>query len=85
MKLNIALCDDEAADLKYEEELISSVLPDNIDWVIDSFISPADMLKSDKIYNMVFLDVEMDDMNGIELARKLSEKKKDCMVFFITN
>ena len=37
MTIRIAVCDDETEDLRQEAELIESVLPDNIEWEIDTF------------------------------------------------
>ena len=34
---------------------------------------------------MIFLDVVMDNLNGIDVAEKLLECKNDTLIFFITN
>lgn len=83
--LNLAVCDDEMSDLIQEKELIESVLPANIKWEIDIFTSSKDMLKSPKTYNIVFLDVEMDGMNGIETAEALHKKRPISLIFFVTH
>ncbi|MDO5396491.1 MAG: LytTR family DNA-binding domain-containing protein [bacterium] len=88
MPLNIALCDDEMLDIEREKELIESVLtawPHSINWGIDVFTSSEDMLKSNKTYNMVFLDVEMCGMNGIETAEALHKKSPVSLIFFVTH
>lgn len=85
MTLYIALCDDEIEDLKSEEALIKSVLPGDIDWKIDTFSSSNEMLASGRIHQMVFLDVEMDGINGIEAAEKIHQKNPHCLIFFVTH
>lgn len=88
MLLYIALCDDEMADLLQEKELLEKVLPtisETIGWRIDIFSSSKDMLNSNEIYNMVFLDVEMDRLNGIETAEKLHRKSPASLIFFVTH
>ncbi len=88
MTLYIALCDDEVPDLTHEKKLIEKVLPTvttNIKWKIDEFASSEDMLNSDKTYNMVFLDVEMDGLNGIETAEALHKKSPSTLIFFVTH
>lgn len=88
MTLYIAICDDEMTDLMQEKELIESVLPSvssNTKWEIDTFTSSKDMLKSQKTYNMIFLDVEMDGMNGIETAETLHKKSPISLIFFVTH
>ena len=37
------------------------------------------------MYDILFLDVEMGDLNGIDVAEKLLECKDDTFIFFITN
>lgn len=88
MILYIALCDDEMNDLIHEKELIERVIPSvsvAIKWEIDIFVSSKDMLNSDKIYNMVFLDVEMDGLNGIKTAEALHKKSPATLIFFVTH
>lgn len=88
MLLYIAICDDEKADLFHEKDLLEKILPtvsDTIKWEIDTFLSSKDMLNSNKIYNMVFLDVEMDGLNGIETAEKLHKKSPASLIFFVTH
>ena len=82
----IAICDDNAADLAAAYEAVRSVLDEKcVQYTLDRFTTPDDLLSAENTYDMVFLDVEMDGMTGIELARKLREIKQDCLVFFITN
>lgn len=97
MILYIALCDDEMIDLIQEKELIGGILPSvisniklepaapNIQWEIDIFTSSKDMLKSPKTYNIIFLDVEMDGMNGIQTAEALHKKSPISLIFFVTH
>ena len=88
MLLYIALCDDEMNDLLQEKELLEKVLPtipDVTKWEIDTFSSSIDMLNSKKIYNMFFLDVEMDGLNGIETAEKIHKKCPLSLIFFVTH
>lgn len=88
MILYIALCDDEMNDLMQEKELIEKILPtvlNNTKWEIDIFTSSQDMLNSSKIYNIIFLDVEMDGLNGIETAEALHKKSPSSLIFFVTH
>ncbi len=88
MTLYIALCDDEMADLIQEKELVERALTSfspNIQWEIDIFLSSRDMLDSEKTYNMIFLDVEMDGLNGIDTAEALHKKSPVSLIFFVTH
>lgn len=85
MTFRIAVCDDEIADLNTEKEQIANSLPQNLDWEIDTFLQSDMMLRSPKIYHMVFLDVEMDGLNGIETAEMIHRKSPVSLIFFVTN
>lgn len=87
MRLCIALCDDEMTDLMRGKALLEKILPavsDTVKWEINIFSSSKDMLDLDKTYNMIFLDVEMDGLNGIETAEKLHRKSPVSLIFFVT-
>lgn len=84
--MNIAVCDDNKETLIQESSLIDSVLSEqDIEHSMDKFINPESLLKSEKLYDIVFLDIEMNDFNGIEVAKKLRNENKECLIFFITN
>lgn len=86
MELNIAICDDNEIALNDESRLIRSVLTElNIEYNMDEYTSPINLLQSKKAYNIVFLDIEMDTLNGIQTANKLKSFNKDCLPFFVTN
>lgn len=83
--MRIAICDDDAADLAAEYEIIGSVLDEKgVEYSFNKFSEPSELLAADG-FDIAFLDVEMDGMTGIDLARRLHEINKDCLVFFITN
>ena len=70
MNLRIAICDDEQHTLNSEYEIISSVLEEEkIENTIDRFNSPEDLLNSEMMYNIVFLDIEMGELHADELQR----------------
>ena len=84
--LSIAICDDDLLDLEDEKRLIEDVLSEqNKHWEIDAFTSPSELLQASKNYHVVFLDVEMDDLNGIETAEAIHTKSPECLIFFVTN
>ena len=86
MKMNIAICDDNAADLAAAYEAVRSVLEEKgVEYTLDRFTEPDDLLSAENAYDMVFLDVEMDELNGIQTAEKLRRNNADCLIFFVTN
>ncbi len=86
MKLRIAICDDEKDELAKEICLIQELLNEkNVSYKIDTYTSAEELLSSHVLYDILFLDVEMGDINGIDAAKKLLESKDDTFIFFITN
>lgn len=80
--LNIAVCDDEEVICRQIKELIEKRMADSC---IDVYDSGKKLLAAEKLYDMVFLDIQMDGINGIETARALREKQNDkTVIIFIT-
>lgn len=86
MKLAIAICDDDKVALDEETNLIAKILSEkNIKGTVKRFNSPENLLASPVQYDIIFLDVEMGELNGIETAKKIKKANKDCLIIFITN
>ena len=84
--MRIAICDDEE---KYRLELktILNKLLINIDCDIDTF-SDGNILEADfrdKPYDLVFLDIEMPEVDGITLAKKLRSLSDKVYIVFLTS
>ncbi|MDM0469367.1 LytTR family DNA-binding domain-containing protein [Clostridium perfringens] len=76
--LSIAICDDEKIQRIILKEMLQRICSkNNIDPIIDEFSSGIELLniykRNTKKYSIVFCDIIMEDMNGIELLRKLGE------------
>ncbi len=53
---------------------------------IDCFRDGIDLLEEDSSkYDLIFLDIQMKFINGIETAQKIREKNKDVVLFFVTS
>ena len=85
--IQIAIVDDMQSDL----EKIRAMLLNYADehkrcWQIDLFSCGEDLLQafSQTRYAIVFLDIVMNGMNGIETARRLREQDLDTLIVFIT-
>lgn len=86
MILNVAVCDDNVTILKDEIAAIKKQLErKQIIYNLDAFSNPKELLTTNSRYDMLFLDVELGEMNGIEVAQKIAQKKKDSLFFFITD
>ncbi len=83
--LHIAVCDDE----KYMSDKIRMMVSDffcrkNMDIEILQFSSGKELLKYDGIIDILFLDIQMKDIDGMETARKMRSRKFKGVVIFIT-
>lgn len=65
--LNIAICDDEKSTRDYIKSLI---LSQKISCDVKEYISGKDLFKSKIKHDIIFLDIEMDNLDGITTAKK---------------
>ena len=83
--INIAVCDDE----KYISEKIEKMAADffrkkNTDIFVVKYFSGEDLLKSNERIDILFLDIGMQGMDGIETARRLRLQDYKGFLIFIT-
>lgn len=81
----IAICDDE----KYMSDSIRAMAAEffrgkNTETVILQFSCGEELLKCDKSIDILFLDIQMKGINGMETARKLREHGFQGFLIFIT-
>lgn len=82
--IRAAICDDEPAMLDYLHEHISREFePQDADVHIDKYISGKDFLNSHKTnpYDVVFLDIDMPEINGFEIAEQINNIAEALIVF----
>ena len=83
--LHIAICDDE----KYMSDKIKAMASDffhrkNMEIEISQFSSGKKLLEYEQAIDILFLDIQMDGIDGMETARKLREHKFKGFLIFIT-
>lgn len=81
--VKIAIVDDQ----KECREQIRRYLDDSqIELVVDEYDSGEELLKKQNSdYNIVFLDIVMGGINGVEIASKIKSRKSNTIIFFITS
>lgn len=86
--LRIAICDDESNFLLYEKSLILNYMEAyGYLYQIDSYQSGTELLaikEEIQQYNMIFLDIHMGEINGIETAKQIRRFSKDIYIVFVT-
>lgn len=80
-ELQIAICDDEEYVLDELEQILFKVLKkEQVLGKIFKFSSGRSLLKEIKKIQVVFLDIEMPDLDGIQVGSLLKKKNEDCQI-----
>ena len=85
--MNIAICDDNK---EYINMLEKYILDKNApDITCDAFYSGEELIKTYNIgdgnYDVIFLDMEMNVLNGIETANIIRKSDKHVIIVFVTS
>jgi DNA-binding LytR/AlgR family response regulator len=79
--MQIAVCDDDKSICSQLENMIETyLLTNNIRGHIDVFYSAESLqsfMKQEKSYDILFLDIEMEGMNGVELGHFLRDEMEN--------
>lgn len=79
--MEIAVADDEKVIREHICGLIKKKAPE---CSLSAYDTGEKLLAADKSFDIVFLDIHMEGMNGIDTAKKLREKWDDTIIIFIT-
>lgn len=83
--ISIAICDDESYMLNHLKENIELYMKqNNLSYNIELFDKAEDLLCNHEQFNIVFLDIQMEDINGMQTARELRVYGNDCFIIFVT-
>lgn len=87
--IRIAICDDELYVVSQIEEMIIQLQNKyNIDIYVDAFYDGqtlCDYVMKNHAYDLVFLDIEMRALNGLQAAKLIKEKSSNTVLIFISN
>ncbi len=79
--MNIAVVDDEKVIREQIGSLIKKQMPD---CYLESYTTGEELLAAGKRFDIVFLDIQMDGMDGIEVARTLRARQDEIVLIFVT-
>lgn len=82
MIYKIAVCDDEQI---FIDDVTAKLKAQSEQCEISEYISGEELLNSQLEFNIIFLDIEMIGINGINTAFALRERKYDGMIIFLTS
>lgn len=85
--MRIALCDDDEVFLdtiyQYINEYFNKLKIKEV--VIKRFSDGENLLLCEEQFDIIFIDVEMNGLNGIETSRRIKKRFKDTIIFIITS
>lgn len=85
MTMKAAVCDDEKIFHKEVSGLLRKFMNSrNIEIYTDYYDNGEELLKSKREYDIIFLDYQMEGLNGIETGEKLREANYDSIIIFIS-
>lgn len=83
--MNIAICDDEQEYIDDAEKHLNLYFNEHgISYDLYKFDNSTDILNSSVRFDIAFLDVEIDHIDGIEIGRQLKNRHPDMVLIFIT-
>lgn len=84
--MNIAICDDDKGIIKETKKMIEACLMSRKeDYEIYTFRSGGELLESPVRFDIVFLDIEMPGISGLEVHKRLKERYIRTITVFITS
>lgn len=81
--MKIAVCDDEPVVIQELIRYLKSYYGEEM--IVDSYTSGKKLLESNEKYSVMFLDIAMEGMSGVELAERIRKTDRECMIIFVTN
>lgn len=84
--LKIAIVDDEYDQIQEINQVVSGFFTEKkITISIDLFTNGEDLLNATAMYDIIFLDIQMGGIDGIETAQKLRINNKRTALFYVTS
>lgn len=83
--MRIAICDDDVKCIEDVKRHLEQYFKEHgMDLDLVTYNDPERLMHSDLDLDIVFLDIEMPEINGIELGRKLQSANKNLILIYIT-
>ena len=84
--LRLAIVDDTPADSAALKELVADFFARNEQaYMLHVFDTPLDFIRSTESHDIVFMDIRMDKLDGIEVARIMRKINTDAVLIFVTH
>lgn len=84
--LLIAIVDDERSDSSALKALVDTYFQQNRQaYMIHVFNGALDFIRSTENHDIVFMDIRMDKLDGLEVARIMRKINTDSVLIFVTH
>lgn len=83
--VRIAICDDEIAICNDIKQTLFTMLKQMQEcFHIVCYTNPKALLHTYDTFDLIYLDIQMPDLDGMTLAKKIREQNADCILIFMT-
>ena len=87
--IKIAVCDDDKAFVGTMADMINNIMlsiSDNVEYQLHTFVSPQELIDhiGKNQINILFLDIDMPDMSGFEVARTIQNCSSETITVFVS-
>ena len=79
--MKIAVCDDEKIIREDIARKVELLYPET---ALFLFENAAKLLASEEIFDIIFLDIQMDGISGMDAAKTLRERGNNAVLIFVT-
>ena len=84
--MKILLCDDDKKSLDKLTVTVENYMKNRMfQYLIISTTSSKAIIENDEIYDLAFLDIQMEEVDGLKLAESLKKRNENIIIFFVTN
>ena len=84
--MKIAICDDQIAHIEVLKPYIDEFFRiKEINVEISEFFNGESILKVEQTFDIIFLDIELGDITGIEVAKQLKYRNSNSVIIVVTS
>lgn len=84
--MRIAICDDEQNWIDALKTLLDSYFfSKQIQFYLSTFKNGSELLERQNEFDIIFMDYQMNELNGIEVAREIRRRNNNCTIIFVSS
>lgn len=84
--IQIAVCDDDSGAAEMIQGIVNEFLKErNRLGIVELFSDGREIIEYNKKFDLIFIDIEMKDMNGIETAERIHKYDLGVTIVYITS